>query len=242
MLTSEAYVETDRPSRYLVQLCRHFNHQGRHLPHRLRAHHGGEAHVRPEEQAHVEWSETHGTVNFGWGQCTMQASPDTLTLRAEAADEENLQRIQGLLAGHLDRFGRRDDLKVNWQRPPAPTGEPGDATRTAPEPTARAVARRKRRRTIGLAVAGALVIAVHLGLGGAVLAASRWTGWTADIVLAVVVVKVIAVTVIALRRLATRRSRAAKAPASSGSPHVDSSAGSSVRSSASHGQDGGGTQ
>lgn len=242
MLTSEACVETDRPSRYLVQLCRHFNHQGRHLPHRPRTHHGGEWHAHPEGQAQVEWSETHGTVNFGWDQCTMQATPDTLTLRAEAADEETLQRIQGLLAGHLNRFGRRDDLTVNWQRPIAPAGQPGDAISAAPAPTARAVAGRKRRRTIGLAVAGALVIAVHLRLGGAALAASRWTGWTADIVLAVVVVKVIGVTVIALHRLATRRSRAAKAPASSGSPHTSfPRLGSSARSSARHGQDVGGT-
>jgi hypothetical protein len=107
--------------------------------------------VRAEGQAQIEWSDTHGTVNFSWGQCTMQATPNTLTLRAEAADEEALQRIQDLLTGRLDRFGRREHLTVSWRRPQ----EPGDATGTAPAPTTPAVARRKRHRTIGLTAAGA---------------------------------------------------------------------------------------
>jgi len=54
----------------------------------------------------------------------MQANPDTLTLRAEATDEEHLQRVQELVTGHLDRFSRRDHLSVNWQRPEAPQFSP----------------------------------------------------------------------------------------------------------------------
>lgn len=127
MLTAEAQVETDHPSRYLVQLCRHFNHQGRHLRHRPRTHLVGDAQAPPGIQAHVEWSDTDGIVSLSWGQCTMQATPDTLTLRAEAADEENLQRVQDLVAGHLERFGRHDHLTVNWRRPHAPTAQPGEA-------------------------------------------------------------------------------------------------------------------
>jgi hypothetical protein len=206
MLTSEAHVETDRPDRYLVQLCRHFN--------------GGEAHVRREGQAHVEWSDTHGTVNFGWGQCTMQATPEMLTLRAEAADEQTLQRAQRLVTGHLDRFGGRDQLKVNWQRSPPPTGQSGDTTSTAPMSAPAAAPRRQRYRTIGLTAVGALAIAVHVWLGGAALAAWRWTSLAADIVLAVVVVKLIAVTAVALRHLAARRSSDSQPPTNAGSPHT----------------------
>jgi len=51
------------------------------------------------------------------GQWTGRATPDTLTLRAEATDEKNLQRIQDLLAGRLEKIGRRDHLTVTWQRP-----------------------------------------------------------------------------------------------------------------------------
>jgi hypothetical protein len=136
MLTAEASVETERPSRYLGQLCRHFNQKGRHLLGGLRAHLSGDAQPRADLRARietirnsridVEWSETHGIVSFGWGQCTMQAGSDTLTLRAQAADEENLLRVQDLVAGHLARFGRRDHLTVNWQRPSAPSVQPGE--------------------------------------------------------------------------------------------------------------------
>jgi hypothetical protein len=50
----------------------------------------------------------------------MQTAPDMLTLRAEATDEESLQRIQDLVAGRLERIGRRDRLTVIWQRTEAP--------------------------------------------------------------------------------------------------------------------------
>jgi hypothetical protein len=44
----------------------------------------------------------------------MQASPDRLTLQVEAADEEHLQRVQEIIAADIERFGRRDQLKVTW--------------------------------------------------------------------------------------------------------------------------------
>lgn len=113
MPAAEARVQTSRPSRYLVQLCQHFSHKGRFLGHRR------PAFLTPDLMS-VEWSENHGTVSFGWGQCTMQADPDTLILRAEAGDEEDLQRVQDVVARHLARFGRRDHLAVSWQRPGTP--------------------------------------------------------------------------------------------------------------------------
>jgi hypothetical protein len=125
MLTAEALVETEHSSRYLVQLCRHLSEMGQHLRHRRRTHDGGHA---PPEVRHVEWSETQGIVRLSWGQWTMQATADSLTLRVEAADEESLRRIQDLVAGRLERFGRRDHLTVNWQRPQAPTVQPGKAS------------------------------------------------------------------------------------------------------------------
>src|SRR6266700_2908561 len=71
MLTAETHIQTERPSRYLVQLCKHadsINHKILHL-------HASKAQARPEVQ-HVEWSDTDGTLTFSWGRCTMQAGPD----------------------------------------------------------------------------------------------------------------------------------------------------------------------
>ena len=124
MLAAEAQVKTEDPGRYLTQLCRHAQqvHRMRHRP----RNHGGDGQPPPKVQ-HVECSETSGTISFGWGQCTMQASSGTLTLRAEAADEERLQRVQDIIARDIDRFGKRNQLTVSWQRTQAPNGQPGHA-------------------------------------------------------------------------------------------------------------------
>ena len=136
MPTAEAQIRTDRASRYLAQLCRHASQMGRPMRHRLRAHDRGEA---PPEVQHVEWSDTYGIVSLTWGQWTMQATPDTLTLRAEAADEDNLRRIQDLVAGRLGRFGRRDHLAVNWQQPDAPEVQPDQGSKAdGPRPAQKA--------------------------------------------------------------------------------------------------------
>ncbi len=124
MLTAEAHIETERPSRYLAQLCRHVDNiysTDRDLHNQRHNHVAGEAQERPRLPVHVEWSETRGTVTFGEGKITMQASPGALTLRTEAADEEALRRIQDLVAGLLGRFGRRDHITVTWQQPEAYT-------------------------------------------------------------------------------------------------------------------------
>jgi hypothetical protein len=117
MLTVEAQIETERASRYLVQLCRHAAAMAGGRGHRFRNHAGGHARARREVQVHAEWSETHGTISFTpWGQCTIQANASTLAVRVEATDEEDLRQIQDVIARDLDRFGQRDHLTVNWSR------------------------------------------------------------------------------------------------------------------------------
>jgi hypothetical protein len=55
----------------------------------------------------------------------MQASPGALALRAEAADQENLTRIQELVTARLERFGRREQLAVIWRQVPEPVDQDG---------------------------------------------------------------------------------------------------------------------
>jgi len=54
---------------------------------------------------------------MNWGHWTAQAAPGTLTLHAEAADQENLKRIQEMLTGRLETFGRREHLQLTWHAP-----------------------------------------------------------------------------------------------------------------------------
>jgi len=136
MLTAEARVETDRPGRYLTQLCQHLSNRGRHLGtgrgRLLRHRPGGRQgdHPRPvtAEQMQVEWSKTEGTVTFPGGQCTMRVGDDTLLLRAEAADGAGLEFIENLIGSHLGRFSRREPLTVTWHPAGARPAQPQPGT------------------------------------------------------------------------------------------------------------------
>jgi hypothetical protein len=106
MMIAEARVETERPGRYLVQLCRHVQEAGEGRHEQKGAH--------PHLQPRVEWSDTHGVIDFGSGRCTLRAEPGALVLRVEAPDEETLRWVQHRLSDRLERFGRRDRLTVTW--------------------------------------------------------------------------------------------------------------------------------
>lgn len=205
MPAAEARVETERPSRYLVQLCKHFSNKGRHLGQRLHGHQGGDGQALREmravaEQAQVEWSDTEGQVTLPWGQIILRATPGVLVLRVEAAAEDDLSRLQDLVSGHAERFGRRDGLRVNWQPTSSPAGT-GEAAAGVPQVQAGgAVRRRGHLKVAGLVAVVVIVLAVHLGLGSVLVSNWRWTGWAAGGLLAVVLVKIVLLGGFALRR------------------------------------------
>lgn len=188
MPTAEALVPTDRASRYLVQLCRHLSRMSgmRHRP--PVAHGGGQM---PPEVRHVDYSETHGTIRFAQGLCTLQAAPDALTLRIEADDADTMQRLRNGIAGRIEKIGRRDQLTVTWSPLQAPEGAPAEPVGTTALPAAGVVKRRGIGKAIGLGAVGVVVVALHLGLGGAVLAASSWTSWGVNAILAIVLLKLL---------------------------------------------------
>ena len=199
MLSAEARIHAERPSRYLVQLCRHAG-QMRHIGDRTG---GGHDEGAPPEVHDVEWSDTHGIVKMNWGQWTVRADGPMLTVRAESADEEDLLRLQGLLAGRLQKIGRRDHLTVNWQRLTSGSGDIDHADHAVPaeRPQPGANARRQTlTRRLLIVAAVTLLVAVHLGLGGAAFANLQWAVWTGIGLVALFLAKAIG-----LRLLATRR-------------------------------------
>lgn len=121
LLVAEARVETEGSRRYLGQLCRHFN---------------AEAKAHPDVQLLVEWSDDRGVADFGWGRCALRADPGVLTLRAEALDEEALQKLERLVAHHLDRFGDGGQLKLAWGRAGATTTSSVDSQQAPREAAA----------------------------------------------------------------------------------------------------------
>jgi len=117
MPTAEADITTEHAARYLTRLCGHLGKMGAVGPrrtHRPPSRAGGDG---PPEVRRAECSRTEAAVSLNWGQWTMRAFPGLLAVRAEAADEESLQRIQDLLTARLQKFGRREQLTVTWRRP-----------------------------------------------------------------------------------------------------------------------------
>ena len=124
MPTAEADIQTEHAARYLERVCGHAGKMGaagHRLGHRQPSHARGDG---PPEVRHVACSGTEGTVSLNCGQWTMRALPGLLAVRAEAADEQSLRRIQDLLTARLQKFGRREHLTVNWRRPEATAAEP----------------------------------------------------------------------------------------------------------------------
>ena len=93
MPASQARVATDRASRYLKQLCSHF-----------------------DAKASWVWDHQMGRTVFAFGTCYITVEPDALVLRVDADDEELLARTEYVVGDHLTRFGTRDQLSVAWRR------------------------------------------------------------------------------------------------------------------------------
>ena len=102
MVSSTAQVPTASGSKYLQQLCKHWQHN---MP--------------------VEFTAERGTVTFpknargaDWpddGQVTMVAHADTLECRIDASVSGQLEGLKGALARHLDRFAFREaPLAFDW--------------------------------------------------------------------------------------------------------------------------------
>jgi hypothetical protein len=95
MLLSEARIATASASKYLQQLCKHWGHK-----------------------FEVEFTPDQGRVPFAADRiCDFTATPDTLTLRVRAADDEALSRTERVVIDHLKRFAFREELgEVEWHR------------------------------------------------------------------------------------------------------------------------------
>jgi hypothetical protein len=96
MFHSTATVTTLTPRRYLVQLCKHFEHR-----------------------LEVSQTDNAGRIVFPVGICALQAAGDTLELQACAATQDALAQLQDVVARHLLRFAFRDPPAIAWQ-PGAP--------------------------------------------------------------------------------------------------------------------------
>ena len=102
-VSATAHVPTGQASKYLQQLCKHWQHN-----------------------LAVEFTADHGTVTFprdarganwpGDALVTFDAGADALAVRIDASAEGQLEALKGAVARHLDRFAFREaPLAFDWQ-------------------------------------------------------------------------------------------------------------------------------
>jgi hypothetical protein len=95
VLESTAVVTTDAPARYAKQLLSHL---------------GRKTTIEP-----IDGVPDGGRLVFAFGTGTVRPDEGELVLVAEARDAEALAHVEDVLARHLERFGARRELVVNWQ-------------------------------------------------------------------------------------------------------------------------------
>ncbi len=105
-VSSIAEVPNAHGSRYLQQLCKHWQHN---LAVEFDAELGRV--TFPRDARGADWP--------GEGVVTMEAQPDALTCRIEASAPGQLEGLKGAVARHLDRFAFREaPLAFDWRNQP----------------------------------------------------------------------------------------------------------------------------
>jgi hypothetical protein len=92
-MDSVATVNTPLASRYLTQLCKHFEHK---LP--------------------VTHGDGQGRIPFSAGECLLFSKDGVLTLTVNATDEAGLAQLENVVERHLVRFAFREELGLSWHR------------------------------------------------------------------------------------------------------------------------------
>jgi hypothetical protein len=93
MNLSRAEVPTANAVSYLRQLCRHWSHK---FP--------------------VEFDDTHGKIQLPAAVVQLMSSPAALWVYLEVAAAEDQERMEEVVAEHLQRCGCRETLEFRWLR------------------------------------------------------------------------------------------------------------------------------
>jgi uncharacterized protein len=100
-----ASVPTASAAKYVQQLCKHWSHR-----------------------LEVDLSDRKGVVRFPAALVTLEAGPDALKVAIDGKGSEEVERLKGVVASHLDRFAFREaPLKFEWSGERTAEGEPSGA-------------------------------------------------------------------------------------------------------------------
>jgi uncharacterized protein len=90
-----ASVPTANAAKYIQQLCKHWSHR-----------------------LEVDLSDQKGVVRFPAAVVTLEAGPEALEVVIDGEGAEEVDRLKGVIATHLDRFAFREaPLRFDWSKP-----------------------------------------------------------------------------------------------------------------------------
>ena len=92
-VSSSARIKANNPARLILRLCKHWGHK---FP--------------------VSFDERQGDVQLSIGRCLMQAQDGELDVRLESGDAEQLQKLEEVVADHLQRMAGAEALSIEWRR------------------------------------------------------------------------------------------------------------------------------
>ncbi|MDT8893569.1 DUF2218 domain-containing protein [Halomonas sp. I1] len=92
MPISRAEIVTESGDKLINRLCKHWSHK-----------------------LEVEQKEGEGRITFDNGSCLLRAEQDKLQVAVEALDEEGLDRLEGVVASHLERMAGKESLDIIWE-------------------------------------------------------------------------------------------------------------------------------
>ena len=91
MPSYRADIATQNASLYLQQLCKHW-----------------------ANKATADYTKTAGRVTFDVWQVEFEAARDNLAVTIHIPDEKSQERYGKVVADHLQRFARQEELAIEW--------------------------------------------------------------------------------------------------------------------------------
>jgi uncharacterized protein len=93
MHESTVQIQTADPSRLIRRLCKHWSHK-----------------------FEVNYDDQQGQIALGETQCVLTAGEGSLTARLKTEDQTQLERMETVVADHLQRMSADESFTFVWQR------------------------------------------------------------------------------------------------------------------------------
>ncbi len=92
MTATHARVIIQTPARYMVRLCKHFEHR-----------------------VAVHCEADRARIEFEGAPCSLVAYADALDIRIEAKDVRTLERFREVVGRHLKQVASKEVFEIDWQ-------------------------------------------------------------------------------------------------------------------------------